>query len=111
CSAGKILSPQARRDAVALMRAKTRISERRACGLLRLSRTVLHYQARTKEDGLSERMIELAGERRRFGYRRLHVLLEREGVKTNASLFIPLTPASDARGWRGRWRGARSLRG
>jgi len=65
------------------MRAKTRISERRACSLLRLSRTVLHYQARTKEDGLSERLIELAGERRRFGYRRLHVLLEREGLKAN----------------------------
>lgn len=65
------------------MRAKTSISERRACALLALSRTVLHYSPRPTDDSLQQRLIELAGERRRFGYRRLHILLEREGFEAN----------------------------
>lgn len=65
------------------MRAKTSISERRACSLLGLSRTVLHYSPRPTDDSLEQRLIELAGERRRFGYRRLHILLEREGFEAN----------------------------
>ena len=40
------MSPQARREAVTAMRAKTWISERRACVLIGLSRTVLHYEQR-----------------------------------------------------------------
>ena len=65
------------------MRAKTNLSERRACSLMGLSRTVLHYVARPTDDTLQRRLIELAGERRRFGYRRLHTLLEREGFEAN----------------------------
>jgi putative transposase len=65
------------------MRAATNISERRACRLLGLSRTVLHYASQREEDGLQTRLIELAGERRRFGYRRLHILVEREGFVVN----------------------------
>ena len=65
------------------MRAATPISERRACGLLGLSRSVLHYRPREADDGLRQRLIDLAGERRRFGYRRLHVLVEREGFVVN----------------------------
>jgi len=65
------------------MRAKTIISERRACALLALSRTVLHYTPRPTDDALQQRLIELAGERRRFGYRRPHILLEREGFEAN----------------------------
>jgi putative transposase len=65
------------------MRAKTSISERRACALLGLSRTVLHYSPRPSDYRLQKRLIDLAGERRRFGYRRLHILLEREGFEAN----------------------------
>jgi putative transposase len=65
------------------MRAKTNLSERRACALIGLSRTVLHYVAQPTDDTLQRRLIELAGERRRFGYRRLHTLLEREGFEVN----------------------------
>jgi putative transposase len=65
------------------MRAKTAISERRACGLLGISRSVLHYQSKRPEDGVKARLIELAGVRRRFGYRRLQLLLEREGHRVN----------------------------
>lgn len=65
------------------MRAVVEISERRACQLLGLSRSVLHYVTQRVEDGLQARLIELAGERRRFGYRRLHILVEREGFEVN----------------------------
>jgi len=67
------------------MQEKTKISERRACLLVGLSRTVLHYQSKAQPENeqLQSRMVELAGERRRFGYRRLHALLRREGVEAN----------------------------
>lgn len=65
------------------MRAKTPFSERHACRLLGVSRSVLHYVSQRRQDGLQARLVELAGERRRFGYRRLHILLEREGFEAN----------------------------
>jgi len=49
---GEILSPQAGRDAVAAMRAKTNLSERRACALICLSRTALHYRVQPTDDTL-----------------------------------------------------------
>ena len=79
------MSPQARREAVEAMRAKTGISERRACDLIGLSRTVLHYEyCESKVNtGLRVRILALAEQRRRFGYRRIHVLLRREGQAVN----------------------------
>lgn len=67
------------------MREMTSISERRACQLAGVSRSVHAYQAKTSGDNtlLKDRLIELAHERRRFGYRRLHVLLRRDGVRVN----------------------------
>jgi putative transposase len=59
-------------------------SERRACGLVGLSRSSCRYQGSGREnEPLTERLRELAAERRRFGYRRLHVLLCREGWTVN----------------------------
>jgi putative transposase len=59
-------------------------SERRACGLVQLSTSVLRYEARGNTNGqLSERISVLASERRRFGYRRIHILLKREGWAIN----------------------------
>jgi putative transposase len=67
------------------MRAKTAISERRACQLMAISRTVLHYQPQPEADGgqLRCRIVDLAAQRRRFGYRRIHALLRREGALDN----------------------------
>jgi len=67
------------------MRAKTRVSERRACALIGLSRTVLHYAGLVSEKNaiVRSRMLAIAAERRRFGYRRIHVLLRREGQCVN----------------------------
>jgi putative transposase len=42
------------------------------------------YRARRQQrSALCERLKELAGQRRRFGYRRLHALLRREGWRVN----------------------------
>jgi putative transposase len=60
------------------------LSQRRACALVGVGRSTCRYVARRPEwPALRERLHELAGERRRFGYRRLHVLLRREGYRVN----------------------------
>jgi putative transposase len=60
------------------------MSERRACRVIGSDRATVRYQARRPDDGdLRERLKALAQERRRFGYRRLHVLLRREGRTDN----------------------------
>ena len=60
------------------------LSERRACLLLGLARTSCRYRKQWGEEAkLRERLRELAQERRRFGNRRLTVLLKREGWRVN----------------------------
>jgi putative transposase len=70
---------------VAAIREKVNISERRACRLVGFSRSVLHYDAKPDHENevLAARLVELAHERRRFGYRRLRALVEREGAHAN----------------------------
>jgi putative transposase len=59
------------------------ISQRRACALLRLARSALRYQARlpAKDVAVIERMKHYAALYPRFGYRRIHIYLEREGFQ------------------------------
>jgi putative transposase len=61
------------------------LSERRACRLVGIGRSTLRYRSRPRpeEESLRRRLRELAAVRPRFGYRRLHVLLRREGVIIN----------------------------
>jgi len=60
------------------------ISERRACRLVLLHRSTYYYQSRKKDDrALRMRIKELAYSRPRYGYRRLTVLLQREGWEVN----------------------------
>ena len=55
------------------------VSERRACGLVQIHRASARYRKRRNDDQpLRQRLRELAAERVRFGYRRLHALLRRE---------------------------------
>lgn len=59
-------------------------SQRRACDLVGMAPRVYRYQsARPADAELRQRLRELSAERRRFGYRRLHLLLKREGVEVN----------------------------
>jgi len=70
---------------VALARAAVASSERRACGLLVVVRGTCRYEAMTRQanEELRQKVRELAMVRRRFGYRRLHALLRREGYAVN----------------------------
>ena len=59
-------------------------SQRRACSLVALDRKTYHYASiRPADDAIRRRLRELESERRRFGYRRLHILLRREGIEVN----------------------------
>jgi putative transposase len=79
-----VVSPQARREAVAALKTERQFSERRACGLMNISTSVLRYRPRPDTSRqLHERIVSLAGQRRRFGYRRIHILLRREGWCVN----------------------------
>jgi putative transposase len=60
------------------------MSERRACKAIGGCRMTIRYKSTRPDNGvLRERMTELARVRRRFGYRRLHILLKREGYVVN----------------------------
>jgi putative transposase len=67
------------------MRTGVRISERRACGLMEIARSTMRRIVVESEPNrvLRGRIIDLAQARRRFGYRRIHDLLRREGVQAN----------------------------
>ena len=59
-------------------------SQARACALIGLAPKTYRYQAkRGADEEVRKRLREVAGERRRFGYRRLHLLLCREGMRLN----------------------------
>ena len=59
-------------------------SQRRACRLVGLEPKTYRYVSQRPGDGeIRARLRVLAGERRRFGYRRLHILLARDGVRLN----------------------------
>lgn len=59
-------------------------SQRRACKLVGIAPRVYRYRSNRPDDAdLRQRLKELSSERRRFGYRRLHLLVKREGVSVN----------------------------
>ena len=73
-----MVTPAARREAIALLREKLEVSERRACMMIGICRMTVRYWSQRPDDSrLRERMKALADERRRFGYRRLHILRKR----------------------------------
>lgn len=75
-----MVRPADKRAAVALLRSQFSVSERRACHVIGAERTSVRYVSRRPPDTrLRERLRDLAHERRRFGYRRLFILLRRDG--------------------------------
>ena len=79
-----MVTPAAGREAVAHLRGGFAMSERRACRVVAVDRSSVRYRhRRCDDDALRERLKALAEERRRFGYRRLWVLLRREGHTVN----------------------------
>lgn len=77
------MTPAARKPVVQHLREEWQLSERRACGLADVSRMAMRYRSQRDDSALRARLRELAALRRRWGYRKLHVLLQREGVVVN----------------------------
>ena len=72
------MTTSVRREAVGFFKSRG-VPERRACKLVGLNRSTCQYKGTRVDDPvLVERLRELAGERPRFGYRRLHILLRRD---------------------------------
>ena len=79
-----MVTPVARREAAAHLCQTYVVSQRRACRTIGADRTSVRYRSRRPDDGATRaRLRELAAARRRFGYRRLHILLRREGAHMN----------------------------
>lgn len=75
--------PAARKAVVRHLRTVRQLSERRACGLVCVSRMTMRYVSRRDDSAIRARLRELAVLRRRWGYRKLRVLLLREGMVVN----------------------------
>jgi putative transposase len=79
-----MVTPAVKREAVAHLKAAHEMSERRACQVIGCVRMTIRYRSRRPDDPrLRERLVALARERRRFGYRRLLIFLRREGFVVN----------------------------
>src|SRR6516164_2467017 len=93
-----MVTPAAGREAVAHLRGRFAMSERRACRVVAVDRSSVRYRRRRPDDGaLRERLKALTEERRRFGYRRLWVLLRtgRPRCQPQAGLPAVQTRAAD----------------
>jgi len=79
-----VVKPAARRQVVDHLRRELGFSESRACGLIRMSRSSYRYTSRRPaDDEVRKRLRALAAKRPRWGYRRLRILLQREGIEMN----------------------------
>ena len=75
-----MVGPAAKREGVAHLQAVLGLSERRACSIVAADRKTIRYRScRAPDSELRSRLKALANERKRFGYRRLFVLLRQEG--------------------------------
>jgi len=79
-----MVTPAARREAAAHLWEAFEVSQRRACRAIGVDRTSVRYRGRRPDDAtIRVRLRELAVQRRRFGYRRLLILLDRERLHMN----------------------------
>lgn len=85
CARKKALRPVRRRELIDEIRATWKVSIRRTCAVLRAERSSYHYKGRRRGQAtLAKRIREICETRVRYGYRRVHVLLRREGWEVNA---------------------------
>jgi putative transposase len=86
-----MVSPQAKREAVTMLMTERDFGVTRACGLISVSRSLYRYRSRRPDRGvLRARISEIAADKRRYGYRRVHVVLRREGWQVNRKLTYRL---------------------
>ena len=75
-----MVGPAAKREGVAHLQAAMGLSERRACSIVGADRKMVRYRScRPPDIELRAQLRDLANERKRFGYRRLFVLLRQQG--------------------------------
>ena len=91
-----------RRETVTQAMVAAELPERTACRFLGIARSTARYKSKRPSDlPLRTRLVELAGERPRWGYRRLHVLLRREGELVNRKrVYRVYTEAATSVWWR-----------
>jgi len=78
------VTPEAKREAVAHLCEAHEVSQRRACQVLDVDRSTVRYSSVRPDDAdLRKAIRDIAWERRRFGYRRIGVMLERQGIMMN----------------------------
>ena len=78
------MTPAAKREAVVHLCNTHEVSQRRACRVLAVDRSSVRYNSVRPDDAdLRKAIRDVARERRRFGYRRIQVMLEREGICMN----------------------------
>lgn len=79
-----MVKPATKREIADYLIENRQLSQSRACRLIQLHRKTYRYQANRKnDDDLRKQIIKLATERKRFGYRRIHRMLIREGLNLN----------------------------
>src|SRR3546814_14342500 len=92
-SAGKKLRrPAARREAALRLVAEHGFSQRRACRLIEVDPKTVRREATADAQAVRQRLRELAGERPRFGYRRLGIILARGGRTLTPRQALALRP-------------------
>ncbi|BAE49836.1 Transposase and inactivated derivative [Paramagnetospirillum magneticum AMB-1] len=85
------MRPAAKREAVAHLRSQFEMSERRACAVIAADRMTIRYRSRRpRDEALRARLRDLANLRRRFGYRRLFILLHETGEPSGLSRIYRL---------------------
>lgn len=78
------MTPDAKRKAVVHLMEAHQVSQRRACTVLNVDRSTVRYRSRrSDDDDLRDAIKRVSKERRRFGYRRIHVMVRREGFEVN----------------------------
>jgi putative transposase len=99
-----MVTPDGKREALAHVCAKHGVSQRRACEVLSVDRSSMRYRSIRSDDAdIREAMKLVASERRRFGYRRIHVMLDRQGMVMNpeeASASLSGRKADRPQTWR-----------
>ena len=90
-SVKKMVGPAVKREGVAHLRATMGLSERRACSIVSADRKMIRYRScRPPDTELRTQLRDLANERKRFGYRRLFVLLRQAGEPSGVNRIYRL---------------------
>ena len=79
-----MVTPQAKKSCLKRLVEKHGLSERRACELVGIYRSTARYQPKRADDSwLAEKIKKIAYEKKRFGYRRIYMLLRRKKIVVN----------------------------